>query len=75
MLLPDDRKIVSLDQRREVLVSMAENVERATPAQRRALIELQVRRVEVARREVRTVTGTPAAVPFFEGCDHLALAD
>ena len=37
---PDLSKIVDLDARREVLVSMAENIERATPEQRRELVEL-----------------------------------
>jgi hypothetical protein len=52
ILLPDADKIVSLDQRREVLVSMAENFEHATPEQLRELVELLNERVVIRGLEV-----------------------
>ena len=72
ILLPDHEKLVSFERHRQILVSMAENVERATPAQLRELIEILVERVDVAGREVREIRWTPAAVPFFDAVRHTA---
>ncbi len=67
MLLPDPDKVVGLDQRRKVLVSMAENLERATPLQRRAIVELLVERVTIADRSVRATLWAEAARAFLPG--------
>jgi hypothetical protein len=74
ILLPDLSKIVDFDARRDVLVSMAENVERATPSQRRELVELRLERVEIAGRAVDDVAWTPAAAAFFEASAETVLA-
>jgi hypothetical protein len=74
ILLPDPDKIVDLDARRDVLVSMAENLDRATPEQRRELVELLVQRVDIAGGAVVNITWTPAAATFFEAAAAEALA-
>lgn len=66
ILLPDHEKLVSFDRHREILVSMAENVERATPDQLRELLELLVERVDIRQRQVLDVAWTPAARPFVD---------
>jgi hypothetical protein len=45
--LPDDDKLVLFDQQREVLLSMAENIERATPDQLQRLLAKLVERIDV----------------------------
>jgi hypothetical protein len=74
MLLPDPDKLVDLDQRRNVVVSIAENIERATAVQRRSLVELLVERVDVSGRQVRDLTLTSAAAEVlrqpYEGTDR-----
>jgi DNA invertase Pin-like site-specific DNA recombinase len=65
ILLPDPDKLIDLDSRRDVLVSMAANIERASPEQRRELVELLVERVEIAGRQVQAIKWTPAAAEFF----------
>ena len=67
VLLPDPDKIVSFDHRRDIVISMAENIERATAAQRRSLIELLVQRVRVEGRSVAAILWTPAAASVIAG--------
>jgi hypothetical protein len=67
--LPDHDELVLFDRQREVLLSMAENVERATPAQLTELISHLVERVETADRMVTRVVFTPPARPFFAPTD------
>ncbi|HSW41275.1 MAG TPA: recombinase family protein [Patescibacteria group bacterium] len=67
ILLPDPNKIVDFDARREVFISMAENLERATPEQRRELVELLVERVTVGGCLVDRVIWTPAAASILVG--------
>ena len=74
ILLPDPDKLVDFDARREVLVSMAENLDRATPEQRRELLELLVERVDVAGGAVVDIRWTPAAATFLEASAQEALA-
>jgi hypothetical protein len=57
--------LVLFDRQREILLSMAENVERATPEQLEELIAHLVERVETAERKVTAVVWTPPARPFF----------
>lgn len=66
ILPPDLSKIVDLDARREVLVSMAENIKRAAPSQRRALVELPVESINVGSRTIRQIKWAAPAAPFFE---------
>ena len=63
--LPDNDKLVLFDRQREILLSMAENVERATPEQLQNLIFHLVERVETADRQVTGIVWTPPARPFF----------
>ena len=74
VLLPDPDKLVDLDTRRDVLVSMAENLDRATPEQRRDLLELLVEKVTIAGGAVVDIRWTPAAATFFETSAAEALA-
>ncbi len=53
--LPDHDKLVMFDRKREVLLSMAENIKRATPAQLQELTVELVERVETADRHVTRV--------------------
>ena len=53
--LPTNDKLIMFDRKREVLLSMAENIERATPAQLQALVLELVERVETAHRAVTRV--------------------
>lgn len=62
---PDEDKVVLFDRQREVLLSMAENVARATPEQLQALLAQIVERVETADKRVIGVVWTPPARPFF----------
>lgn len=66
ILLPDHEKLVTFDRHREILVSMADNVERASPDQLRELVELLVERVVVKDCRVAAVEWTPAARPFVD---------
>jgi hypothetical protein len=61
----DNVKLVMFDRKREILLSMAENIEHATPAQLQELVAQLVERVETADRRVTRVVWTPAARPFF----------
>ncbi len=70
--LPTNDKLIMFDRKREVLLSMAENIERATPAQLQALVLELVERVETAQRAVTRVVWTPAARPFFTSGEVVA---
>jgi DNA invertase Pin-like site-specific DNA recombinase len=74
ILLPDPDKLVDLDTRRDVLVSMASNLDRATPEQRRELVELLSQGVSISGGAVVKITWTPAAAAFFEASAGEALA-
>lgn len=63
--LPTNDKLILFDRKREILLSMAENIERATPARLQALVLELVERVETAQRAITRVVWTPAARPFF----------
>jgi len=65
VLLPDDERLVLFDHHRGILLSMAENLDRATPSQQAELVALLVERVVVAGGAVRQIVWTPAARPFF----------
>ena len=66
--LPDPNKLVAFDRNRNVMVTMAENVERATRPQLAELIQLLVERVQASGRTVdaASIEWTPPARPFFE---------
>jgi hypothetical protein len=53
---------------------MAENLDRATPEQRRELIELLIQRVDIAGGAVVNIVWTPAAATFLEVSADEALA-
>jgi hypothetical protein len=57
---------------RSPLLSMAESIERATPAQLQALELELVERVQTANRAVTRVVWTPAARPFFAAGEVIA---
>lgn len=71
--LPDDDKLVLFDRERDVLLSMAENLVRATPEQLQRLLARIVERVDTADREVVRVLWTPPARPFFAPAEDPAL--
>lgn len=71
-LLPDDDKVVLFDRQREVLLSMAENIARATPEQLQRLLAHGVERVEVTDKQVVGVVWVPAARPFFAAAEPAA---
>jgi len=75
ILLPDHEKLVAFDRHRGILVSMAENLARATPAQQAELVALLVERVVVTASEVREIVWTPAARPFFGTAEAPAEAE
>ena len=66
--LPDPNKLVAFDRNRRVMVTMAENVERATRPQLAELVQLLVERVTASGRTVEpeSIEWTPPARPFFE---------
>ena len=68
--LPDPNKLVAFDRNRHVMVTMAENVERATRPQLADLVQLLVERVKARGRTVdpESIEWTPPARPFFEPC-------
>ncbi len=59
LLLPDHDKLVTFDHHRDVLVSMADNIEKATPALRQELLGMLVERVIASGRRVRRSSGRP----------------
>jgi hypothetical protein len=66
--LPDPNKLVAFDRNRHVMVTMAENVDRATRPQLAELVQLLVERVEAKGRTVdpESIESTPPARPFFQ---------
>jgi DNA invertase Pin-like site-specific DNA recombinase len=66
--LPDRDKLVAFDTNRRVMVTMAENVEKATRSQLAQLVQLLVERVQATGRMVEpgSIEWTPPARPFFE---------
>jgi hypothetical protein len=65
--LPDPNKLVAFDRNRQVMVSMAENVEKATRPQLAELVQLLVDRLQAKDRSVdpASIEWTPPARPFF----------
>lgn len=70
--MPDHDKLALFDRQREILLSMAENIERATPPQLGELIGHLVERVETASKRVTLVVWTAPARPFFVGPEVMA---
>jgi hypothetical protein len=68
--LPDPNKLLAFDRNRRVMVTMAENVERATRPQLAELVQLLVERVQASRRTVdpTTIEWTPPARPVLRAC-------
>ena len=66
VMLPDSDKLVLFDGQRKVITTMAENLSRATPEQRREFVLLFVERALAYDREVRKVQWTGPARPFFK---------
>jgi hypothetical protein len=66
--LPDPNKLFALDRNRHVIVTMAGNVDRATPPQLAELVQLLVERVLATGRTVepKSIEWTPPARPFFD---------
>ena len=65
--LPDPDKLVAFDRNRNVMVTMAENVEKATRPQLQELVQLLVERVQAKDRSVDpdSIEWAPPARPFF----------
>ena len=65
--LPDPDKLVAFDRNRNVMVTMAENVEKATRPQLQELVQLLVERVQAKERSVdpESIEWTPPARPFY----------
>ena len=70
-LLPDGDKLVLFDRHRRVLVTMAENIDAATPEQRRELVGLLVERAVAEDRALTSITWTPPARAFFSDAASL----
>ena len=70
--MPDHDKLIMFDRQREILLSMAENIEHATPAQLEELVDHLVERVETAGRHITRVVLTPPARPFFGAGEAIA---
>ena len=66
--LPDPNKLVAFDRNRHIMVTMAENVERATRPQLADLVQLLVEGVQAKDRTVdpASIEWTPPARPFFQ---------
>jgi hypothetical protein len=66
--LPDSNKLVAFDRNRRVMVTMAENVGKATRPQLAELVQLLVERVRAKGRSIEpdSIGWTPPARPFFE---------
>jgi DNA invertase Pin-like site-specific DNA recombinase len=66
--LPDPDKLVAFDRNRKVMVTMAENVERANKPQLADLVQLLVESVKATGRvvEPESIVWTPPARPFFQ---------
>ena len=66
--LPDPNMLVAFDRNRHVMVTMAENVDRATRPQLAELVRLLIERVQAKGRTVdpESIKWTPPARPFFE---------
>ena len=66
--LPDPNKLVAFDRNRHVMVTMAENVEKATRPQLAELVQLLVERVQAKGRSLDpdSIEWTPSARPFFQ---------
>ncbi len=60
--------LVSFDRNRQVMMTMVENVEKATRAQLAELVQLLIERVQAKSRTVEpeSIEWTPPARPFFE---------
>gem|GEM_PF-4924825 len=65
LLLPDHDKLVTFDRHREVLVSMADNIEMATPARRQELLGMLIERIVASGQKIEQIIWTPAARPLF----------
>jgi hypothetical protein len=65
VMLPDSDKLRLFDGQRKVIVSMAENLRRATPQQRRDFVNLFVERAVAYDESVQEVQWVAPARPFF----------
>jgi hypothetical protein len=65
--LPDPNKLVAFDRNRRIMVTMAENIEKATRPQLAELVQLLVERVQAKDRTIdpAAIEWTPPARPFF----------
>ena len=65
---PDLNKLVAFDRNRRVMVTMAENVEKASRPQLADLVQLLAERVQAKGRSIEpgSIEWTPPARPFFE---------
>ena len=63
--MPDNDKLVTFDRKREILLSMAETIERASGAQLEELVAQLVERAETVDRRVSRILWIPPARPFF----------
>jgi hypothetical protein len=74
-LLPgSDDRLLLFDRHREIAVSMAENLAKATPAQRREFVTPLVERVVIRDRTVAQIEWVPAARPFMAATGLVVLA-
>jgi hypothetical protein len=77
--LPDPNKLVAFDRNRHVMLTMAENVDRATRPQLAELVQLLVERVQAKGRSVETESiewTPPACSPVLRGsCVGMAPPD
>lgn len=66
--LPDPNKLVAFDRNRHVMVTMTENVEKATRPQLTELVQLLVERIQTKGRtaDPESIEWTAPARPFFE---------
>ena len=65
VMLPDSDKLRLFDGQRKVIVTMADNLSRATPAQRREFVLLLVERAIAYDKAVQEIRWVAPARPFF----------
>ena len=72
--LPNEDKVVLFDRHREVVESMADSVDKATPEQKADLARLLAQRVEARDRVnvMNSIMWSPRVRPFFERVDDIA---
>jgi len=67
--MADPKKLIAFDRNRDIMVTMAENTEKATRPQLAELVRLLVQRVQAKEQTIdpASIEWTPPARPFYAG--------